>query len=226
MPIETEIKFRVTDLSALAERLESAGFRMETPRSFESNTLYDTPDRQLRARTEILRIRSYAGHWTLTHKRLPGPSGSGPGHPNSDRHKHRVETETSVEHGGALAELFSLSALSPPSAMKNGVPSGPTARATASSMKRPSATTPSSKALPIGSTAPPSVLALIPPNTLLSATAASLTSGVSSTAALSKNSPFPPSPPLPDKADGHAFPASQVFALTHGGELVFLRSPF
>jgi adenylate cyclase class 2 len=106
MPIETEIKFRVTDLSALAERLESAGFRMETPRSFESNTLYDTPDRQLRARTEILRIRSYAGHWTLTHKRLPGPSGSGPGHPNSDRHKHRVETETSVEHGGALAELF------------------------------------------------------------------------------------------------------------------------
>jgi len=106
MPIETEIKFRVTDLSALAERLESAGFRMETPRSFESNTLYDTPDRQLRARTAILRIRSYAGHWTLTHKRLPGPSGSGPGHPNSDRHKHRVETETSVEHGGALAELF------------------------------------------------------------------------------------------------------------------------
>jgi adenylate cyclase, class 2 len=101
MPIETEIKFRVADLSALAERLQSAGFRLETPRSFESNTLYDTPDRQMRARTEILRIRSYAGHWTLTHKRLPSP-----GQPAEDRHKHRVETETTVAHGAALAELF------------------------------------------------------------------------------------------------------------------------
>ena len=106
MAIETEIKFRVADLTALAERLESAGFRLETPRNFESNTLYDTPDRQMRARTEILRIRSYAGHWTLTHKRLPSPAASGPGHHETDRHKHRVETETAVAQGGALAELF------------------------------------------------------------------------------------------------------------------------
>ena len=101
MPVETEIKFRVDDLSALAARLQSAGFRLETPRSFESNTLYDTPDRQMRARTEILRIRSYAGHWTLTHKRLPGP-----GIPAEDKHKHRVETETQIAHGAALAELY------------------------------------------------------------------------------------------------------------------------
>ncbi len=106
MPIETEIKFRIADPAALAGQLESAGFRLETPRSFESNTLYDTPDRQMRARTEILRIRNYAGHWTLTHKRLPAPAALGPGHSDSDRHKHRVETETSVAHGGALAELF------------------------------------------------------------------------------------------------------------------------
>jgi adenylate cyclase class 2 len=101
MPVETEIKFRVDDLSALTVRLQSAGFRLETPRSFESNTLYDTPDRQMRARTEILRIRNYAGHWTLTHKRLPGP-----GIPSEDRHKNRIETETAVAHGAALAELF------------------------------------------------------------------------------------------------------------------------
>jgi len=101
MPVETEIKFRVHDLSALAARLHSAGFRLETPRSFESNTLYDTPHRLMRARTEILRIRSYAGHWTLTHKRLPGP-----GIPREDRHKHRVETETPIAHGAALAEFF------------------------------------------------------------------------------------------------------------------------
>lgn len=104
MPIETEIKFRVSDLAELTHRLQSAGFRLQTPRSFESNTLYDTPDRQMRARTEILRIRSYAGQWTLTHKRLPAPSG--PGQPDNDRHKRRIETETSVAHGAALSELF------------------------------------------------------------------------------------------------------------------------
>jgi adenylate cyclase class 2 len=101
MALETEIKFRVDDLAALADRLESASFRLETPRSFESNTLYDTPDRQMRARTEILRIRSYAGRWMLTHKRLPGA-----GMPGEDRHKHRVETETLIAHGDALAEFF------------------------------------------------------------------------------------------------------------------------
>jgi len=117
MPIETEIKFRVANLAALAEQLQSAGFRLETPRSFESNVLYDTPDRQMRARTEILRIRSYAGRWTLTHKGLPGsgvaPRGNGRSSPlgqgsntDEDRHKHRLETETGIVNGEALAEFF------------------------------------------------------------------------------------------------------------------------
>jgi adenylate cyclase class 2 len=102
MPIETEIKFRVINLDALAQQLPSIGFRLQTPRSFESNVLYDTPDRQMRARTEILRIRNYAGRWTLTLKRLP-PSSSD----SSDaHHKHRIETETGVTDGDALAEVF------------------------------------------------------------------------------------------------------------------------
>jgi adenylate cyclase class 2 len=100
MPVETEIKFRVEDLSGLSRRLEGAGFRLRTPRSFESNVLYDTPGRQMRARTEILRIRDYAGRCLLTHKRLPD---AGPG---EDRHKHRVETETEVSDGEALAQVF------------------------------------------------------------------------------------------------------------------------
>jgi adenylate cyclase, class 2 len=100
MPVETEIKFRVDDLAGLTRRLEAAGFTLETPRSFESNVLYDTPDRQMRARTEILRIRSYAGRWTLTHKRVPESSSA------EDRHKHRIETETEVSDGEALAQVF------------------------------------------------------------------------------------------------------------------------
>ena len=100
MAVETEIKFRVADLDALRRRLETAGFHVETQRSFESNVLYDTPDRQMRARTEILRIRRYAGKWKLTHKRLPD------GHLATERHKHRIETETDVSDGEALAEVF------------------------------------------------------------------------------------------------------------------------
>jgi len=99
--VETEIKFRVADLEGLAAKLRAAGFQMQTPRAFESNVLYDTPDRQMRARTKILRIRSYAGRWTVTHKRLPDG-----GAPEEDRHKHRIETETEVADGAVLAEIF------------------------------------------------------------------------------------------------------------------------
>jgi adenylate cyclase, class 2 len=99
--IETEIKFRVADTAALESRLAEIGFRLVTPRSFESNILYDTPDRQLRVKRELVRIRNYAGRWLLTHKRVPD-SGIG-----EDRHKHRVETETELSDGDALAQVFS-----------------------------------------------------------------------------------------------------------------------
>jgi adenylate cyclase class 2 len=98
--VETEIKFRVGNLADLDRQLHEAGFHLDTPRTFESNVLYDTRDRQMRARTEILRIRTYGGKTTLTHKRLPD---QGPG---EDRHKHRIETETEVSDGKALAEVF------------------------------------------------------------------------------------------------------------------------
>jgi adenylate cyclase class 2 len=102
MAVETEVKFRVDNLDGLRQRLQVAGFQIETPRSFESNVLYDTPGRTMRARTEILRIRHYAGKWKLTHKRLPD-AGSGQA---VERHKHRIETETEVTDGNALAEVF------------------------------------------------------------------------------------------------------------------------
>ena len=100
MAVETEIKFRVAEVDELARRLDAAGFRVVTPRAFESNVLYDTPDRCMRARTEILRIRNYDGRWVVTHKRLPDGSAG------EDRHKHRIETETEVADGNVLAEIF------------------------------------------------------------------------------------------------------------------------
>jgi len=107
MAIETEIKFEVSDLPGLAERLKVAGFSLQTPRAFESNVLYDTPDRRMRARTEILRIRNYNGRWTVTHKRLPE------NRPGVDAHKHRIEIESQVEDGGALEEIFTSLGLVP-----------------------------------------------------------------------------------------------------------------
>jgi len=107
MPVETEIKFRTADPNAFCRKLEQAGFHLQTPRSFESNVLYDTPDRAKRARTEILRLRDYAGRCLLTHKRLPD---AGPG---EDRHKHRIETETLVSDGAALAQVFASLGLTP-----------------------------------------------------------------------------------------------------------------
>jgi len=107
MPVETEIKFRVDDLPGLSGRLVLAGFTLQTPRSFEANVLYDTPTRQMRARTEILRIRNYAGRCILTHKRLPDVG------PGEDAHKHRIETETEVSDGYVLAQIFHSIGLTP-----------------------------------------------------------------------------------------------------------------
>jgi adenylate cyclase class 2 len=98
--IETEIKFRVADTAALEAKLAAASFHLVTPRTFESNVLYDTPSRSLRLKRELVRIRNYNGRWLLTHKRVPD-SGIG-----EDRHKHRVETETELSDGAALADVF------------------------------------------------------------------------------------------------------------------------
>jgi len=38
---EIELKFPIDDLERLQSRLPSLGFQLETPRTFEQNTLYD-----------------------------------------------------------------------------------------------------------------------------------------------------------------------------------------
>ncbi len=100
MGMEIEVKFPVPDPATLTRRLLGAGFHEETPRTFERNILYDTPDRRLRSQTTILRVRKYGSRWVVTHKCLPQ---------NNDptaRHKHREETETQVEDGEAMGRIF------------------------------------------------------------------------------------------------------------------------
>jgi adenylate cyclase class 2 len=97
---EIELKFTVVDAEALRSAAFEMGFDLVTERTFESNTLYDTADRQLRARKEILRLRQYGPRCTVTHKRQ---SAGGDG---DLRYKTRIETESVVEDGNALAEIF------------------------------------------------------------------------------------------------------------------------
>ena len=100
MPLEIEVKFPVPDPEALTQRLRAAGFHEETKRTFERNILYDTPDRRLRSRQAILRVRKYGDRWVVTHKCLPQNNDP------SARHKHRDETETEIQDGEALGHIF------------------------------------------------------------------------------------------------------------------------
>ncbi len=97
--IETEVKFRVQDVARVEQRLQAAGFRRETPRTFERNVLYDTPERRLRLDRQILRIRQYGDKWVLTHKAIPAEGDTG-------LYKQRVETETTVGDGETVAAIL------------------------------------------------------------------------------------------------------------------------
>jgi adenylate cyclase class 2 len=100
---EIELKFPIADLARLQSRLPSLGFQLDTPRTFEQNTLYDTPGRTLRLSKQILRLRRYGSLWTVTHKRQPGDP---PADGAAPRYKVRIETETQVDDGPALGALF------------------------------------------------------------------------------------------------------------------------
>jgi adenylate cyclase class 2 len=99
--VEVEVKFRVADGPALQSKLAELGFREITPRTFEKNVLFDTPERTLRAQQSILRVRQYGERWVVTHKCLPADNDP------AGRHKRRVETETEVADGEAMATIFS-----------------------------------------------------------------------------------------------------------------------
>jgi adenylate cyclase class 2 len=95
---EVEIKFLVDDVRALTRKLKDGGFKLQTKRTHEMNTLYDTPDFALRGRGELLRIRKYGEDWVLTHKAKKAGG-------ENERHKTRVETETKVDDGKKLDSI-------------------------------------------------------------------------------------------------------------------------
>ena len=96
--METEIKVRLTDRVGFTQRLPALGFHLLTAETMERNVLFDRPDRELRQRGELLRIRQYGDRWILTHKAPTENS-------TASAHKVRAETETEVEDGRPLGVL-------------------------------------------------------------------------------------------------------------------------
>jgi adenylate cyclase class 2 len=97
---EIELKFSVADIRVLRTTAATLGFKLVTERTFESNVLYDSPDRQLQGRRQILRLRRYGERCTVTHKRQAA------GGDGDARYKTRIETESTVGDCDALAEIF------------------------------------------------------------------------------------------------------------------------
>src|SRR5436190_17531471 len=95
---EIEIKFRITDLDSLVDRLRELGLEQVTPRTHEMNVLFDLPGRPLRARGDLLRLRKYGETWVLTHK-AKNKEKDGP-------HKTRVETETRIQDGEKMEAIL------------------------------------------------------------------------------------------------------------------------
>jgi adenylate cyclase class 2 len=67
---EIEVKFVIADLPALRQRLLTLGATLATPRTYEENVLFDTPDGQLTRQGRVLRVRRDRRN-TITYKEPP-----------------------------------------------------------------------------------------------------------------------------------------------------------
>ncbi|MEK7406718.1 MAG: class IV adenylate cyclase [Acidobacteriota bacterium] len=93
---ETEIKLRLSSAAQGRRLLKRAGFRLARRRTFEANTIFDTPSRDLFAAGSLVRLRRSGRVHTLTFK---GPAVFA-------KHKSREELELEVADAGALGQIF------------------------------------------------------------------------------------------------------------------------
>lgn len=67
---EIEVKFLITDLAAIRQRLVALGATLKTPRTYEENLRFDTSDGQLARHQRVLRLRRDQRN-TITYKEPP-----------------------------------------------------------------------------------------------------------------------------------------------------------
>ena len=102
--LEIEVKIAAPDLAAVQSRLVALGFSMITPRTFESNTVWDTAARAFRQSGEIIRLREFGDRRVLTYK---GPAVAG------GKHKQREELESELTSLTAMERVLARVGLEP-----------------------------------------------------------------------------------------------------------------
>ena len=102
MPVETEIKIRLSDLPGFRDRLTALGAALLSPCHFEDNHVLDFPDLSLRSRKCLMRVRIAGGSAWITFKGPPLPG---------DLFKKRDEWETPVEDGSTLLRILAESGM-------------------------------------------------------------------------------------------------------------------
>jgi adenylate cyclase class 2 len=96
VPVETEVKIRISDIQPVQNKLRELGFQIRAPRVFESNIVFDAVDARLRNNGKLLRVRRAGDESLLTFK---GPGKDGP-------HKSREEIETNVNDADATEQIL------------------------------------------------------------------------------------------------------------------------
>ena len=94
--LETEVALRIESPAAARRLLRRLGFSITKRRAFESNTVFDTPDGELRRRKCLLRLRQAGRRQILTFK---GP-------PLASLHKSREEVESEIAGAAAAGAIL------------------------------------------------------------------------------------------------------------------------
>ena len=95
--VETEAKIRVSSFAPVKRKLKGAGGRLLSPRTLETNTLFDSPGGTLRSAGQSFRVRRYGASGSVTLKGLARVEGG---------LKSRTELETEVTSPETLAEIL------------------------------------------------------------------------------------------------------------------------
>lgn len=103
---EIEVKFLLEDLPAIRQRLVALGATLTTPRTYEENLLFDTPDGQLTHQGRVLRLRRDQ-RTIMTYKEPPA-------HQDPDfkvQHEYEVEVGDFTQARAILEKLGFAAAL-------------------------------------------------------------------------------------------------------------------
>jgi adenylate cyclase class 2 len=116
---EIEIKLQVTDIPALRRRLKHLRARTVIPRTFESNTLYDTAKKSLGRKGQLIRIRAEGPCPLLKRTKSIQPTAflltyKGPTHTPATHKRYKIREEVEVNvSGDGITRILSALGLRP-----------------------------------------------------------------------------------------------------------------